>query len=168
MSENEIVGLFGAIKVWKQRGVEAPHKPLLLLLALGALQRNERLLPFAKVEPLLESLLVRFGSQDSKARPLYPFWRLQNDGLWEVLGAGDLKEWARNTDPKVTELRAKKVSGGFPIEIYSALRSDDALLRKVALGLLTTHFPASLHQNILDSVGLTVPAGGLAREPKLR
>jgi hypothetical protein len=60
MSEGEadILARVGSLNLWKRHGERAPHKPLLLLLALGRLQRGEpRLAPFIGIEPRLNELL---------------------------------------------------------------------------------------------------------------
>jgi putative restriction endonuclease len=64
------------------------HKPLLLL---GLLERYELGLAgqvtFREVKEPLTQALVMFGPPVKHVHPHYPFWRLQNDGLWEVVGA---------------------------------------------------------------------------------
>lgn len=74
-----------SIRQWTRAGERAPHKPLLLLFALGRLQRvGHSRVSFADAEPVLQSLLDEFGPSGRKTTPAYPFHYLQTDGLWTV------------------------------------------------------------------------------------
>ena len=49
------------LSIWKRGEERAPHKPLLILMALGQLQsKNKRFLPY-KVRKSLTELLIEFG-----------------------------------------------------------------------------------------------------------
>ena len=73
------------LKVWKRGGQRAPHKPLLLLLAMGRAVRGEsRLAPFSELEKTLTGLLRHFGPPRQAHHPEFPFGRLVKDGLWEI------------------------------------------------------------------------------------
>lgn len=101
------------LNVWKRRGIRAPHKPLLLLVALrGALDDSDRLMPFRWWDEKLRPLLRRYTTSKS-LHTEYPFWRLQRDGLWEVLGGEGLIKRRSNDDPLKSALIANNVRGGF-------------------------------------------------------
>jgi putative restriction endonuclease len=152
------------LNVWRRGAERAPHKPLLMLLALGQLARgNDRLWLFSDLEEPLSRLLKDFGPPRRSAHPEYPFWRLQADKLWEVSNADALTRRRGNTDPLKTELRKKQVRGGFPKQIHNALSSDATFFARVAEILLEGHFPASLHMDILDAIGLHLPLGSKER-----
>ena len=73
------------LNVWSRGDERAPHKPLLLLLVLGRkLQDLPDEVSFAEIEEKVTDLLVEFGPFRQSYHPEYPFWRLQNDGIWEV------------------------------------------------------------------------------------
>ena len=73
------------IVIWKRGEQRAPHKPLLMLYALGRfVNANERLIPFVEVDRDLRMLLLEFGPERKACHPEYPFWRVQNDGIWEL------------------------------------------------------------------------------------
>ncbi|HEX9145542.1 MAG TPA: hypothetical protein VGA09_14815 [Candidatus Binatia bacterium] len=73
------------ITVWKRGGERAPHKPLLALYAIGRLLRGEpRMVAYADVDRDLSKLLMEFGPRRQSYHPEGPFWRLQNDELWEL------------------------------------------------------------------------------------
>lgn len=62
----------------------APHKPLLLLYALGRFQSDaDDELPYSAVEADLKQLLTECGPTRGTT-PAYPFHHLVSDGVWEV------------------------------------------------------------------------------------
>lgn len=141
------------IRVWTRGDQRAPHKPLLLLHALARCAAGKpRLVAFRDVEAELRELLRTFGPPRRSLHPEYPFWRLRNDGLWELAISSPLRLRQGQTDALKSDLRA--VEGGFPIAIYETLRSRPKLLRRVARALLDKSFPESLHADICEAVGL--------------
>lgn len=151
---NELRERFQALSVWQRGAVRAPHKPLLVLLALGALARGQRSLSFAEVEPKLAELLKEFGPTRKSYQAEYPFWRLQNDGLWVVTADRPMACRASNSDARVTELRAARARGEFPPELQVELLKVPGTIEGVARDLLEKNFPETLHRDILDAVGL--------------
>lgn len=72
------------LRQWSRDGVRAPHKPLLLLYALGRFQADAAdELPYSAVESDLKQLLVEYGPPRGTT-PAYPFHHLVSDGVWEV------------------------------------------------------------------------------------
>lgn len=152
-NDDDIRAAVRSIRTWVRGEQRAPHKPLLLLLALARVQRGEsRLVAFTDVEEPLRRLLVEFGPSRDSYHPEYPFWRLQSDHLWEVPGGELLRQREGNTNPPVTELR--RASGGFPAVVDAALRANPELVRELGHEVLDAHFPSSLHESILSTVGL--------------
>ena len=85
MNREEFLKSLEGLNVWKRGGERAPHKPLLLLLALGRLSQNEnRLVRYEEVETRLRRLLENFGPPRKVTHPEFPFWHLQTDGLREI------------------------------------------------------------------------------------
>ena len=79
----------GALRQWSRAGERAPHKPLLLLYALGRLQsKGTSAMSFADAEPVLGQLFRDYGPP-RKSSPAYPFHHLQSDGLWVVRTSGE-------------------------------------------------------------------------------
>lgn len=146
----EFLGLIRGINVWAQGSRRAPHKPLLLLYALGRVARQrERLTPYAEITGSLRALLARYGPARRSTNTHDPFSRLCRDGLWEV------PELPGEAAPRThRELEEAKARGGFPEEQYELLRSDPELVRRAAREILAGHFPRSLHDEILDAVGI--------------
>lgn len=104
-----ILARFNDIAVWKQGEQRAPHKPLLILYALGRWQRGFPEAPFLEAEPALIELLQRFGPRRKSDHPEQPFWRLQNDGVWTVHAPAPLPLKTGDTIPRVAALRSPDV-----------------------------------------------------------
>jgi len=111
MTSDEIRGGFNAITIWQRGGEKAPHKPLLARYAIARLLRGEsRMIPYAEVDRELGKLLMEFGPRRQSYHPEYPFWRLQNDGLWEV-SPTEGHSTHGNTNVKKSELLGQNVHG---------------------------------------------------------
>ena len=136
------------LNVWKRGDERAPHKPLLLLLVMGRAARGEdRLVPFREIEEPLTGLLRHFGPPRKSYHPEFPFRYLATDGLWEVPGSSSVSSWGKKY------LRDQGVEGGMPEPLHR-LVADPVSARLAARRLLDEHFPASMHQHILEAVGL--------------
>jgi putative restriction endonuclease len=150
-----IVVAFEMINIWHRRNERAPHKPLLLLLALARLLRgNPRLEEFRSYEDIMRNLLTKYGPARRSIHPEYPFWRLQADGLWEVLPTDGLRVRKSNKDPLKSELLEKRVKGGFKEEVWRILTNDPDLARDIARMLVRKHFPEDLFSLVIVDVGL--------------
>jgi len=150
-----ILRQFKDLNVWRRGEERAPHKPLLVLLALGRLQAaSERLLPFDEIEAPLTALLEEFGPPRRSYHPELPFYHLQTDGVWEIQTDFPLTARKGSKNPLRSELREFKVGGGFPEAIYSELRKRPEAVRELARQLLAAHFPESLHEGIAGAAGL--------------
>jgi putative restriction endonuclease len=172
MNAEGVLRQFDGLNVWSRGGQRAPHKPLLALYALGRWSRGDRAdISFDEAAPDLTALLKEFGPPRQSYHPEYPFWRLQNDGVWSVQATGPLKARRGNTDPPKGELLAHHARGGFSDEVKAALSADTGLAEEIAAHLLEHHFPASLHQDILSAVGFTPESRSVKekrRDPSFR
>lgn len=154
---------FAAVQVWRRGDERAPHKPLLLLYALGRLSRGEMgPIPYADVARDVGELLREFGPARSSVHPEYPFWRLQRDGLWVVetpnSRADALTRRVGQTDVPSRVLLDAGAVGAFPPAVQDALARDPVRLTALAHQLLDAHFPSSLHDDIRAAVGLEFTA----------
>lgn len=176
MNRATVLKRFRELTVWRSGDQRAPHKPLLVLLALGRLVRGEsRLAGFRSIDEPLRRLLREFGPSRQAYHSEYPFWRLRSDGIWEVPGGETLAVRESNTDPKKSELLRENTEGGFTPDVHAAFVADGGLVREVANQLLAAHFPTSVHQDVLAAVGLEVAFEAvheaverLARNPEFR
>ena len=73
MTRTDILRRFQAFSVWERRGERAPHKPLLILYAIGKLLLGEEHLRYEAIEDDLRNLLKEFGPWRENYYPNYPF-----------------------------------------------------------------------------------------------
>ena len=175
MDRQELTNKFRGLTIWKQGGQRAPHKPLLVLLALGYLQREGReALAYTEIEGPMKKLLEDFGPPRKAYHPEYPFFHLQSDGVWELATEAGIQLPLDRKYPSAGVFREHGVAGGFPEPIRRTFQEDPEAVREVADLLLTAHFPPTYHEDILQSVGLDLEVTGTAgsptriRDPKFR
>ena len=152
MTREEVIDAFSRLAMWARRGVRAPHKPLLVLYAIGQLLQGKDGVGFRDAEPHLTDLLRTFGPPRQTQHPEDPFWRLRTDGVWEVQGLRPRTTAAGGA--RIVDLRRNDNIGRFSEEIQAAFREDLRLALDVALLMLEAHFPSSMHDEILSAVGL--------------
>jgi putative restriction endonuclease len=162
-----------SMRQWTRQGERAPHKPLLLLYALGHFQRNgDQPIPFSEAEAQLGRLLREFGPPRGTSAA-YPFHHLTSDGLWTV--TTDRGEGSPGSAP--TALRGLHAAGRLAPDLVWSLRSQPHLLPQLARAILDDNFEPSLHEDICAEAGLdletaeTVPRSGRARrgrDPQFR
>ena len=178
MIREDILKRFQAFIVWERHGERAPHKPLLILYAIGKLMLGEEHLPYAAIEADLRDLLKEFRPWRRNYRPQDPFWRLRNartseDRIWEVPNAHRIREGRRSDgrstgDALVGDLRRYGV-GGFLPPIADQFRNNIGLRFEVVGGLLGSHFPVTYHADILQAVGIEWTFGwviGISPQPE--
>src|SRR6476646_1429416 len=117
MTTETILARFDDLNTWKQGDQRAPHKPLLVLYALGRWQQGKPEVAFKEAEPELTALLQEFGPPRRSDHPEQPFWRLQRDGVWAVRAPANLPLKGGDTSPRVTALRSHDVHAGFSPEV---------------------------------------------------
>jgi len=146
------------LNVWRRGEERAPHKPLLILLSLARITRGcERLTPFGELQKPLSELLRHYGIPGRRVHPEYPFWWLRSDKIWEVPNAERLPRRSGDREPLKSELVKCGIQGGFTAPVYELLRNDNRFVVEVARILLDGHFPATLHEDILNEIDLPFP-----------
>ncbi|WP_416973633.1 phosphorothioated DNA-binding restriction endonuclease [Streptomyces sp. 4F14] len=159
------------LRQWTRQGVRAPHKPLLLLYALGRYQRDAgEGLKYTAVEGDLKNLLAEYGPARATS-PSYPFHHLTSDGVWEV--STDLGDGSPGSG--VGKLKESGATGRLALELRSDLRRRPELLWQLTRLILERHFPPSLHAELCEAVGLDLdPLAAYAltkrrqRDPRIR
>lgn len=167
LKTDSIIKKFSTLKIWANGDQRAPHKPLLILLALANCQQGkQRLIPFAELQEKLKSLLEDFGPARRSIKTVPPFWRLTKDGIWEIPKSDEIQVQA-DGDPSKQTLLSKNICGGFPEDIFELLTNKPEIITKLANEILNEHFPETIHEDILLSVGLQpIDTGNVAPKAK--
>ena len=158
--EEEVREAFLKVKRHQHGGQRAPHKPLLLLMAIANVRQGKGpSIAFEDIEKQLGELLAEFGRPNSgNPNPSYPFWRLQNDGgLWVIHERDEVLDIApedSSGNARVSALRQADAHGGFAPTLYERLASDADLAHRIAGDLLEDNWPRSRHAQIVDAIGL--------------
>lgn len=158
MRDDEVLRRLTSVRQFQQAGRRAPHKPLLILLALGRIATTgSSRLDWTEVERDLAQLVTEFGRpngpQGAQAAA-YPFTRLRADGVWTL--SRDV------SDDRLGDLREGPIHGQLDDSLERALRDDPALLQQAAVQVTLGQFPATMAADILQAVGLDPenPAAG--------
>jgi len=163
MNADELKTTVSNLSIWKKNGQRAPHKPLLLLYALAQLQRGVTELPYMQVQEKLKRLLIEFGPPRKSYHPEEPFVRLTTDGIWKLNIEVDKKKFSDK------QLAADGAKGGFSPEVLALLSKQEGLIQELAEQLLREHFPDTIHEDILEDVGLSFETKRkLRRDPNFR
>ena len=146
----ELIGRLTGLRQFQQQGHRAPHKPLLVLMALAALINDgSSELEWATVEAQLGPVIGEFG-RASRTNPAqtaaYPFTHLRSDGVWVLNREVPMD--------KLGPLRAAPVTGRFPPDLEAALLTDRTRALAVARDIVAGQFPESLAADVLTAVGL--------------
>ena len=152
----DLLQRFQSLNVWRSGDLRAPHKPLLVLWAIGRCLRGEpRLASYELVDQELGGLLRRFGPHREIIHTEDPFWRLQRDNVWEVdrpkLVRTNLVGGAYKSD-----LRRHHIRGGLTETDYAILQGQPGLAKRVADCLVACHFPVSLHALVLEATAVPI------------
>jgi putative restriction endonuclease len=137
-----------ALRQYQGDGRRAPHKPLLVLLALGQLANTgSSSLPWSVVQERLGDLLAEFGtaSAGGATSAAYPFTRLRSDGVWQL--SRDVP------NDNVGPLNAEPIEGRFVPEIEQELLASRDTVYSVARTLVESQFPLTIAPDVLAAVG---------------
>jgi putative restriction endonuclease len=150
LTDDEVIERFTALRQHQKDGKRSPHKPLLVLTALGRLAgEGTSVTRFSQLEEHLSSLINTFGPPSrtgAATSAAYPFTRLRTDGIWELDADVPMDV--------VGPLQASDVSGRFTPPIEEALRSSRRLVNRVARMLVDSQFPDTLAGDVLLQAGL--------------
>jgi len=154
-NSDELLTAFRAFNSWNQGDIRAPHKPLLVLLALGEFSRGNRVLEFVGIRGKLSELLRDFGPSRARYAPEEPYWRLRAEHIWWVEADGAIRPRASNaSSARVEDLKAFNARAGFTREVERRLSDTPELVYQIAHQVLADNFPETVHQDILDAIGL--------------
>ncbi|MGF1584333.1 MAG: phosphorothioated DNA-binding restriction endonuclease [Bacteroidales bacterium] len=154
-SHAEWIAKFSNFKTWRQKGVRAPHKPLLTLLLLcRSMDKYNSQVTFGEVSEQLAKLLKEFGPSRKVYHPENPFWHLQNEGFWTVSSPFDLEKKKPGSSPTKESLLKDGVYGELSPELWQALKLDPSLVSLLADTILHQFWPETLHESIRNAIGL--------------
>ena len=147
-ASSDVLERLTRLRQHQQDGKRSPHKPLLVLLALGQFsQTGSSKLEWNVVEERLGRLLAEFGPPRRGApHPEFPFTRLRSDLVWQL--SRDVP------NDSLSSLREEPVTGQFVDDIETALEQDPGLVAQVARDLVEEQFPLTIAPDVLSAVGL--------------
>jgi putative restriction endonuclease len=148
-AQRQVLERFAALRQHQRDGQRSPHKPLLVLLALGRLAATgSSELQWSAAESELADLIAEFGPPSRTGRAqsaAYPFTRLRADGVW-VLDQDVQMDL-------VGPLASRLVTGRFESSVESALRDDPVLIGTTARALVLSNFHETVAPDVLAAVG---------------
>ncbi|WP_412543053.1 HNH endonuclease [Longispora sp. K20-0274] len=173
----DVLARLAELRLHQRDGRRSPHKPLLVLLALGRLSTTgTSQISWDDAKSDLGDLLAEFGPASTTGRAqsvAYPFTRLRSDGIWIL----DRDVPMDNVGP----LNAEQVAGQFAPSVERAFTAEPTLIASAARALVESHFPDSIAPDVLAAVGLDADAvlhapdavptnsvGGRRRDPRWR
>ena len=166
MTPEDLLARVEALRVWHIGAERAPHKPLLALWALGRCLRGEdRLVSYKEADVAIRRLLHRFGPHRKTMHTEAPFWRLRHDGFWEIPKAPRVTVTSKGDAHKSSLLRLD-AHGGFTEAVHALLRDDERLAMRLACTLVEAHFPRTLHDEVLEAVGVEPGLVWFRRRPR--
>lgn len=138
-----------SLRQYQHQGKRVPHKPLLVLLALGQLEvTGSSAVTWERAQTRLAELIREFGPQTTtgaKQSAAYPFTRLRSDGVWSLD--------AEVPNDAVGDLDRAQPTGRLDSGLEAQLR--DATTRTgVARALIEAHFPDTVAPDVLIAAGL--------------
>ena len=146
---SDVVMRLTSLRQYQGDGKRAPHKPLLVLLALGQLQSTgSSAMPWSLVEERLGAMLAEFGTpgRQGSTSAAYPFTRLRADGVWQL--TRDVP------DDNVGPLRESPIEGSFTSEIEASLRRSPSEIVEAARLIVEQQFPLTVAPDVLVAAGL--------------
>lgn len=133
----------------QRSGQRSPHKPLLVLLALGRfVATGSSRLVWSDVNRQLADLISDFGPPSrtgASQSAAYPFTRLRGDGVWTLDRDVPMDQ--------VSTLSQAPVAGRFTPVVERAL-GDRATLDATARAIVESEFPPSVASDVLIATGL--------------
>ena len=154
MKPSDLLTRFSKLQMWSSNGQRAPHKPLLVLWGIGrCLKGQARLVSYREADRELIRLLRSFGPHRRTIHTEDPFWRLKNDDVWEIQNEDRVVVGPGGNAHKSSLFR-HDIHAGFPESIDAELRASEELAEQLARSLVDAHFPTTLHDEILQAVGI--------------
>ena len=149
MAPSDVVTKLTSLRQYQADGKRAPHKPLLVLLALGQLQSTgSSAMPWSMVEERLGAMLAEFGtpSRQGATSAAQPFTRLRADHIWQL--TRDVP------DDNIGPLRESPIEGSFTPDIEHFLKAAPEQALDAARIIVEQQFPLTVASDVLIAAGL--------------
>ncbi len=131
MTNSEILDLFSSINCARQGDGYAPHKPILVLLILEKiLSGHQNLFTFLELDHELKKWLEKYGSNNASNTRNEPFWRLKNDGIWDIDAPESLTK--QESTPSPNQLIEFNVAARLKDDLYRDLIQNFELVKQLA------------------------------------
>lgn len=154
MRVDKVLGLFKSLTIWKNKSQRAPHKPLLVLIAISEMVNNQqRYILYSHIRDRLIGMLNQYGPKRAVQKPEEPFSRLPKDGVWELIQQ-KTKLPISNGSISNKALIDHQIAGGFTELVWQEFQNNSELVIKVINHLLTAHFTDTYHEDILKDLAL--------------
>jgi putative restriction endonuclease len=149
MSQDEVLDRLSLLRQHQRQGQRSPHKPLLILLALGRLvTRGSSAISWSADSEILADLIRDYGPPTSTSpaqSAAYPFTRLRTDRIWTLDQDVPMD--------RVRPLTTHQVTGRLTAPLEDALRNPD-IAAAAARRLVEAEFPSTIAPDVLLAVGL--------------
>lgn len=149
MSPDEVLARLSSLRRHSRGGKRSPHKPLLVLLALGRLTTTGTSTLFWAADAGKLADLIRDFGPPSTTQPAqaaaYPFTRLRSDGIWTLDRDVPMD--------RVQPLSTEEIAGRLDPRLERALR-DPVLAAAAARRLVESEFPPTVAPDVLTAVGM--------------
>jgi putative restriction endonuclease len=139
-------------------GLSAPHKPLLLLLLLGEIERKgENRFDYETLQRRWNELWPKFGwnTKSGRSKVDYPYRYLMAEGFWRLFGNEGPIPAKELEEPSSSRLRAQAPFGRFTEPEWELLQNPHFRHRLEEV-LLNEYFPDYQREDLAASVGLAV------------
>jgi len=151
MTNSEILDLFSSINCAKQGDGYAPHKPILILLILEKiLSGHQNLFTFLELDHELKKWLEKYGSNNASNTRNEPFWRLKNDGIWDVDAPESLTN--QGSTPSPNQLIEVNVTARLKEDLYRDLIHNSELVKELAKLIVNKYVNESVRTAFIADV----------------
>jgi len=155
MTNSEILKLFSSINCARLGDGYAPHKPILVLLLLERiLKGHTNNFSFAELEHDLKKWLEKYGSNNASSTRNEPFWRLKNDGIWDITAPAELSSQSSTPTPK--QLIEANVSAQLKDDLYQGIRNNPTLIAEIAKSLVAQFISEPLRSSLIADAAPTI------------
>ena len=144
----ELVVLLTSLRTGGPASNPRLHKPLLVALLLARyIHSGRETATYEEVVDPMQQLIERFDpASSSSPRPVYPFWRLQSDGIWSIRNAEEVPVTAAG-DPSPRSLTSEHYGSWTPTAL-AMLRNGGA--QTALQAVLDRYFATENHSELLE------------------